>query len=381
MSRKSKTTYIDDDDKIEIKAHRGRGKQDYQKLKPYLVYQYLLENTDEDHAVSAEYIAHDIKRKYKIYAERRSIYKDIEEINKICLMLEEDCTIDEAEEMLAEDESLKTVAYKSSKGFYVRQRQFDLEDIRLLAECVYSAKFIAKSKAEHLVDVLCKFVSEYQADSIKYNAYLVDRVKTSNTSVRKSISAINEAMVYSSEHKPEKISFKYLKYTIDDVSSQVERRHGEKYIVSPFQLMINEGNYYLLAYEEKSQKMKTYRVDRMKDVRLTNTPREGTEAFAEIDLKNYAMRHFSMFGGEETYVVIQAINPLLDTMVERFGNEKYQAVYSKVDDRHFKVQVHVEVSDQFFGWLLGFGKRVKLLYPHDTVEQFKAYLDKIRNTY
>ena len=88
-----------------------------------------------------------------------------------------------------------------------------------------------------------------------------------------------------------------------------------------------------------------------------------------------------MFGGEETCVVIQAINPLLDTMVERFGNEKYQAVYSMVDDRHFKVQVHVEVSEQFFGWLLGFGKRVKLLYPNDTVEQFKAYLDKIRNTY
>ena len=213
MARKQKPKYIEDDEEIEIESHEGRGKQVHQKLKPHIVYQYLLENTDEDHAVSAEYIAYDIKRKYKIYAERRSIYKDIEEINKICLMLEEDCTIDEAEEMLAEDESLKTVAYKSSKGFYVRQRQFDLEDIRLLAECVYSAKFIAKSKAEHLVDVLCKFVSEYQADSIKYNAYLVDRVKTSNTSVRKSISAINEAMVYSSEHKPEKISFKYLKCT------------------------------------------------------------------------------------------------------------------------------------------------------------------------
>lgn len=377
MARKPKpATPVDD-----IKSHKGRGKQEHQKLKPYVVYQYLLENTDEDHAISADAIAEKIKDEYKIYAERRSIYRDIEEINKICLMLEEDCTIDEAEAMLVEDESLKTVAYKSNKGFYVRQRHFDLEDIRLLAECVYSAKFIAKSKAEHLVNVLCEFVSEYQADSIKYNAYLVDRVKTSNTSVRKNIAVINEAITRSAAHKPEKISFKYLKYTIDDVSSQVERRHGEKYIVSPFQLMINEGNYYLLAYEDKSQKMKTYRVDRMKDVRLTNQPREGTEEFTKIDLKNYAMRHFSMFGGEETCVVIQAINPLLDTMVERFGNEKYQAVYSKVDDRHFKVQVHVEVSDQFFGWLLGFGKRVKLLYPNDTVEQFKAYLDKIRNIY
>ena len=35
----------------------------------------------------------------------------------------------------------------------------------------------------------------------------------------------------------------------------------------------------------------------------------------------------------------------------------------------------------FYGWLLGFGKRVKLTYPDDAVEGFKAYLDKVRAIY
>ena len=35
----------------------------------------------------------------------------------------------------------------------------------------------------------------------------------------------------------------------------VERRHGERYAVSPYALIINEGNYYLLAFDDKRQKM------------------------------------------------------------------------------------------------------------------------------
>ncbi len=66
-----------------------------------------------------------------------------------------------------------------------------------------------------------------------------------------------------------------------------------------------------------------------------------------------------MYGGKKKIVTIRFINLLLDTAVERFGTKGVQ--YSKVDDRHFKVTAEVEVSDQFFGWLLGFGKRAKLL--------------------
>ena len=85
-----------------------------------------------------------------------------------------------------------------------------------------------------------------------------------------------------------------------------------------------------------------------------------------------------MFGGDPKTISIRCINPLLDVMVERFGKD---ASFVKIDDSHFIVSARVEISDQFFGWLLGFGKKVKLLAPDDVVEKFKAYLDKIRNIY
>ena len=232
-----------------------------------------------------------------------------------------------------------------------------------------------------MIDFICESVSEPQADTIKHEAFLVDRIKTNNTQIIRNIMTIDRAMRRNENHKPEKISFHYLKYTIADVRQQVERRKGERYIVSPYHLLINEGNYYLLAFDDKSQKMKTYRVDRMKDICLIGEPRAGEEDFKKIDLKNYAQQHFSMFSGKTDCVTIQAITPLLDTMIDRFGNERYGAIYSKVDKDHFKINVKVEVSEQFYGWLLGFGKRVKLIAPDNVVEDFKAYLDKIKNMY
>lgn len=347
-------------DDFVFKEEARHGKQVNQKIKPYIVLQYLMKETDDEHTLSAMDICAYLQE-CGISAERRSIYRDIEEINKVSLMLEDNCTIFEAEEMLLDDEDdeLKLVVYnKTKKGFYVRQRHFDLNDIRLLAESIYSSKFLTEAQTKRLVDVACEFVSEYQADKIRHNVFLTDRVKTNNKSVLNNISIINEAMskeIEGDPHIPEKISFKYLKYTIDNVGNQVERRHGAKYVVSPYQLLINDGNYYLLAFDDYAQDIRTYRVDRMKGVSFTGEPREGKEIFDKIDLHTYTQRVFSMFGGEQKRVTLRFINPLLDTVVDRFG--KTGVIYRKDDETHFCVTAKVEISDQFFGWLLGFGKK------------------------
>jgi len=367
-----------------VKKDPEHGKRNNHKMKPYIVLQYLLKYTDENHTASATDII-DFLKENDILAERRSIYRDIEEINRVNVMQEEDCTLDEADEMIAEDEELKLVHYdKNKKGFYIKQRHYNFNDIRLLAECVYSAKFLSKKQAKRLSDVVCGFVSDFQAEKIQHDALLTDRVKTANNAVFNNIAIINDAMskeIDGEKHVPEKISFNYLKYTIADISQQVTRRHGEKYFVSPYKLLINDGNYYLLAFDDRSQKMRTYRVDRMKDVSYTGEPREGAEAFAAIDMKTYTTRVFSMFGGKQERVTMQFINPLLDAVVDRFGNERGNANYYRADDNHFCVSADIEISDQFYGWILGFGNKAKILGPNDVVQSFKKYLDKVQKMY
>ena len=65
-------------------------------------------------------------------------------------------------------------------------------------------------------------------------------------------------------------------------------------------------------------------------------------------------------------------------MIERFGTKA--AHYSKKGDEHFVVMTEVDLSDQFFAWLCGFGDRVKIL-EKDIAAQFITYLDNIRSIY
>lgn len=160
----------------------------------------------------------------------------------------------------------------------------------------------------------------------------------------------------------------------------MERRRGAAYILSPFKLIINDGNYYLLAYDSKKQDMRTFRLDRMKGVDILNEPREGEVAFSKIDLKTYTQRVFSMFGGEKKRVSLWFINPLLDTVVERFGTGT-DVFYRPDDDTHFVVSADVEISDQFYGWLCGFRKKAKIVSPPDVAADFQKFLDDIQGRY
>lgn len=362
------------------------GKQPFQMAKSYIVLRYLMENTDENHVVSADDICGYLLV-HGISAERRSVYRDMDAINKAAYMLMNDCDIQEASEVIDgdEDNEFKIIAYKTSpRGYYFQPQEYMLSDIRLLAEGIYASKFISEKEAEKLTDIVCSLVSKYQRTEIKHNAFLVGRTKTDNKNVLFNINTINEAMsktVDGEPHTPEKITFKYLKHTINNVKQTVERKQGEKYTVSPYALLINNSNYYLLAFDDSSKKMRTYRVDRMKNVSFTGVPREGESVFNEIDMKTYTQRVFNMYSGKLERVTIEFINPLLDAMIDRFGNDKENATYYYVDEKHSAVSVKVEISEQFFGWLLEFGRRLKLTAPQSAVDGFKAYMDKVREMY
>ena len=364
---------------------RKYGRQLGQKMKPYLVYRYLMKETDENHTLTNKEISDHIKT-MGISAERKSIVRDIEEINKALLLDDGDFygvyDMDDAEEEV-QDKDNQTIIYNAStKGYYVRNRHYDEKDMRMLAECVYSAKFIDDKRAKRLIDVVCEHVSKYEAESIKHDVLLTERVKSENIAIYDTINTINQAMSRTLDgqtHLPEKISFKYLKYSIQNLRQRVERRGGDKYVVSPFKLMINDGYYYLIAFDDKSKKLRTFRIDRMTDVKRLGELREGTEEFKKINIETYAQEHFGMFSGKKEHITLRFIMPLLDTVVDRFGTRG--VVYSKDDDRHFRVTVTVSVSDQFFGWLCGFGNKVKIISPSPIVEDFKKYLTKINNLY
>lgn len=359
----------------------GSGRKEHQRMKPFLIYMYLMKYTDENNPASGDTIADVLREDYGICAERRSIYKDIEELNIASIILEQDCTFEEAEALLKDKENKEVYAiikYKHPHGFYAARRPIEPENARILAECVYQARFIPEKQAHSLIDEFCGFLSEAQIKRIKRDVLLVDRNATNNKATLINIELINEAIKESKY-----IKFKYVKYNIQDLDKQDDRRKGEYYIVSPYKLLINDGNYYLLGKEDNKDKVLTYRVDRMRNVEKLDITIEKTEEYKNLmnDIKTYTKRVFAMYSGEKKNVEIRFINPLLDTVVDRFGTNRNQVQYRKVDETHFVVSTAVEVSEQFFSWVCGFGKRARIVYPESVVKEFNAFLDKIKSNY
>ena len=172
-----------------------RGKKNNQKMKPFLVYQYLMRHTDENHVIRADDICLAMAETYGIDAERRGIYRDIDEINKAILAFEEGISIKEAAEWIEDDESLKNIIFdKHQKGFCMQQRHYDYTDIQLLVESIYASKYLSEPQAERLIKILCEFVSKFQEKKIRHNAILTDRVKTNNSGVLNNIEKIDAAM-------------------------------------------------------------------------------------------------------------------------------------------------------------------------------------------
>lgn len=358
-----------EEQKEKKQGHKGKG----QKYKSLLVWDILLKKTDENHAVQLK----DIKRhlgNYGITAERHSIKRDIDDILSI-LNKEMDFDLDELE--IEERDLLGyEVEYDAAQhGYKVSRRPYDFEELRLLAECVRASKFISKSQEEHLLAAIENLCSDYQIEELQNEVYLVGRNKTTNKHIMSTMLKINQAI-----RMDRKITFRYQKYTIRDRTQQVDRRGGATYIVSPFKLIINDGYYYLLAWDSKRNTTITYRLDRMKGVDIEKEPREGGTEFGKINMKAYTQQHFGMFSGEQKTVSLRFTNNLLDTIVDRFGSGS-DVFYRPDGDRHFVVSTDVAISNQFFGWILGFGNMVKILAPDDVIDRFCAYMDNVRGMY
>ena len=116
----------------------------------------------------------------------------------------------------------------------------------------------------------------------------------------------------------------------------------------------------------------------MDSVDTVEVERVGTEEFEKLDMANYTKYTFSMFGGEVENVELVFQNRMMGAVMDRFGRD---IVPMKVDNNHFRVVVSVAVSQQFFGWIFGLGKAVRIVGPESVKAKMKEALEDITARY
>lgn len=176
-----------------------------------------------------------------------------------------------------------------------------------------------------------------------------------------------------------KETYKGLTYVIDEMTGKPVLRSGGKRIASPFQLLTKDGDIYLLAYDDSSEKMATYRVSHMTNVSLTGEGQTDELIFKDMDLEAYYRNGFAVYAVAPQHVAIQFQNRHLDTVVERFGTEKSK--YAMSGSNWLTVDVDTEIGPSLYNWLLTFGTEAKILKPERAAEAFLKHIDDIKNIY
>ena len=156
------------------------------------------------------------------------------------------------------------------------------------------------------------------------------------------------------------------------------RRGGKLYTVSPYALIWEDENYYLLAYDPEAGAMRHYRADRLAHLALAGGPRGGKEVFARLDMAAYTKRTFGMFGGEETGVTLEFAAHLAGVVIDRFGKD---VTFFPAGDGRFRAYVHVVPSVQFMGWLAGLGAEARLISPPEVQKAFCAHCRQVLQQY
>ena len=320
------------------------------KLKLLYLAQMFERKTDEEHTMTIQDIIEYLADK-GIKAERKSLYTDI---------------------ALLRDFGYDIIGEKTNHfEYYLASRAFEDVELKLLVDAVQSSRFITKRKSGELIKKLEGLSSEYGESFMDRQVYVANRIKNSNESIYYNVVKIHRAI---GDNK--NITFKYFDITTD---KQKKFRHdGMVYCVSPWSLSWNDEYYYLIAYDTQSKKIKHYRVDKMMYIAQTNEAREGKEQFSEFDLPLYSKRFFGMFDGEVQQITIECSTELAGVVFDRFG---YDIEIFNDNGKMFSFKIDVAISDIFYGWVMSFGDKLKVVAPESVKKDIREYITKISSQY
>ncbi|MBR5918235.1 MAG: WYL domain-containing protein [Lachnospiraceae bacterium] len=317
-----------------------------QKFKLIYLIKILERLTDEDHSLTMSQIISELESN-DISAERKSVYSDLEALREL------------GYDVIGDDSG-------RYYGYFLGERTFELAELKLLVDSVSASKFITDKKSKALIKKLESLTSAYNAGKLERQVVVGDRVKTMNESIY-----INVDMIHSAIAENSQIRFRYFNY---NPKKEIEyKRDGEFYYVSPWALIWNDENYYLVAYDSLDEKIKHFRVDKMNKMSLVEARREGASEFKKINISEYSERVFGMYSGRTERVKMEFDNELSGVVIDKFGKD---VNIVKTGAKKFLVIENVNVSKQFFGWIFGLGEGAKIIGPQSVVDEMNLEMMK-----
>lgn len=241
--------------------------------------------------------------------------------------------------------------------YFISRRFFDEADVKILSDAVRSSYFISERNGKELVEKLKQFVGPSSKGTLDTPSFLDASIKTKNNNVIRNANRISKAIAAKKQ-----ITFKYYDYTVE---RKKEHKHDKKYAVSPYAMVINDGKYYIAAWQDDEAMVKTFRVDKIDALAVSSI--DAVPAPKSFSAKKFAAQT-RMFSGHESEIELLCDADVMFGILDKFGT-KVQT--EKVDEGHFKATVTADISPTFFGWVLGYGGKIKIISPKNVVDDYE----------
>lgn len=196
------------------------------------LYRYLYINTDEEHYTTKAEIMENLKDEETIYS-RQTVRNDIDTL-------------------ASEGYDIETVV-SSGNYYYFREREFTLDELRMMSDAVASSRFIGRKQKAVILGKLKGFCSKYQAETVERHVVCVAPQESGDAVVCEMVNIINDAV-----NQGRKISFQY-----SEPGSGKRRKlvgDGENFICTPFDLAWDGREYHLVCWSDKEKEPVLYQV-------------------------------------------------------------------------------------------------------------------------
>lgn len=314
------------------------------KLALLRIWQILNNESDYDHPLTQEQIAQHLEHEYGIVMERKAISRNLS-------------LLKEAGAEIASGRG----------GTYLVCRQFEDAELHMLIDGILSSRYITAKHSKDLIERLCGLSNRYFRASVK-NVYSVNAwSKTDNQAVFYNIELIDSAI-----EQKRQLHYNYNKYGADKKMHKSSQQY-----VSPYQMLLHNQRYYLMAYSEYWHNMVFHRLDHITDMKVIDkaaTPQDqvpGCENGLEYAALSSAMPYLFTDPPERVELIADAA--IIDQIIDWFGKE---IEIFKTDDAN-RVRISLRASPSAMQhWAMQYMEHVEVIAPRSLRQRICAVLEK-----
>ena len=306
------------------------------KMLNMLILDILEEYSDANHRLTQQEIIRLLKANYDMECDRRSVKNNILYLN----------------ELLGD-------VIDMEDGYYLAEREFEDAELRMLIDSVLFSKNLTQKQAKDLIEKLRAKGNKYFPAKVTHISNLPEMHHADNKQLMYALDTVNDAIA-----EKKKISFVYNTYGTD--FRLHPRRDGMRYVVNPYQMVANNGKYYLIGNYDKYDNVSHYRLDKMTDVQILDEkvkPQKEIRDFKNgFSLPKHMAEHIYMFSGESERVKLLAPATMMDELIDWLGKDF--TVRKTDDEDEIEITLNCNVDSMFY-WALQYGPYVEILEPID----------------